>query len=211
MASPPSSSPPDSVGGADESALIRRLTVGDASALEELYDRYGRATYSLARRVLADEVLAEDVVQEVFLALWNDPGRFEVSRGSFGSWLLAMTHHKAVDAVRREESVRRRQQRAEETVVADDVMSASVEDEVARSIANDDVRSALRDLPDAQREALTLAYFGGYTQREVAALTDTPLGTVKTRMLAGMRALRGRLRGSREAAEGLGAENGRTT
>jgi RNA polymerase sigma-70 factor (ECF subfamily) len=104
-----------------------------------------------------------------------------------------MTHHKAVDAVRREESLRRRRQAATEDTVAmmdETGTSTSVEEEVWTVLRGEQVRAALRELPVPQREALTLAYFGGFTQREVASLTETPLGTVKTRMLAGMRKLR---------------------
>jgi RNA polymerase sigma factor (sigma-70 family) len=141
--------------------------------------------------VLGDDVLAEDVLQEVFLTIWRDPGSFDGSRGSVASWLLAMVHHKAVDAVRREESHRRRRSRAEDDLVlAAPTQTTDVEDAAWQRIVADRVRSALHELPAPQREALTLAYYGGYTQREVAALTDTPLGTVKTRMLAGMRRLK---------------------
>lgn len=176
-----------------DAELVARLTQGDTSALEQLYDRYGRPAYSLARRILTDEGLAEDVVQEVFLALWRQPERFDVTRGAFSSWLLTMTHHKAVDAVRREEALRRRRSRAadeDETLLGTAAVGADVDDQVISSLRGDGVRRAMLDLPEVQREALTLAYFGGYTQREVAALTGAPLGTVKTRMLAGMRRLR---------------------
>jgi RNA polymerase sigma-70 factor (ECF subfamily) len=135
---------------------------------------------------------AEDVVQEVFLTLWRDPGRYDGSRGSFASWLLSVTHHKAVDAVRREESLRRRRAQATEDAVAmleESEHAPGVDEEVWGLMRRERVRHALRDLPDAQREALALAYYGGYTQREVAALTGAPLGTVKTRMLTGMRRL----------------------
>jgi RNA polymerase sigma-70 factor (ECF subfamily) len=146
----------------------------------------------------------------VFLSVWRDPHAYDRSRGSFSSWLMAMVHHKAVDAVRREESQRRRQGLAEDDLALQEPLSSrDVEDEAwSRSVA-ERVRSALGDLPEAQREALTLAYYGGYTQREVAALTGAPLGTVKTRMLAGMRRLREGLGpaaplGSLEGNEGAG-------
>jgi RNA polymerase sigma-70 factor (ECF subfamily) len=190
----------DGPAGAD---LVLRIRAGDRGAVDELYDRYSRPAFALARRILADEVLAEDVVQDVFLSVWRDPGAFDAGRGSFSSWLMAMVHHKAVDAVRREESHRRRQTRAEEDLALSTPTSTrDVEDEAWSRVVAEQVRGALSALPAPQREALTLAYYGGYTQREVAALTSTPLGTVKTRMLAGMRRLREELGGAAGAARG---------
>jgi RNA polymerase sigma factor (sigma-70 family) len=171
--------------------LVRRVAAGDRGAVDDLYERFRRPAFALARRVLGDDVLAEDVLQEVFLGIWRDPSAFDGSRGSVASWLLAMVHHKAVDAVRREESHRRRRARAEEDLaLAAPTQTTDVEDAAWQRLVADRVRAALHELPAPQREALTLAYYGGYTQREVAALTDTPLGTVKTRMLAGMRRLK---------------------
>jgi RNA polymerase sigma factor (sigma-70 family) len=175
--------------------LVRRLRGGNRSALVQLYDRFRRPAFTLARRILADDGLAEDVLQEVFLGLWRDPGAFDRAPGTFTAWLMAAVHHTAVDAVRREESHRRRRARAEaEFGLAAPAADRDVE-EAVRRVASGRVREALGQLPDAQREALALAYYGGYTQREVAALTGTPLGTVRTRMLAGMRRLREELRG----------------
>ena len=173
----------------EDPALVALVVDGDGSALEALYARYGRAAYALARRILADEQLAQDVVQEVFLTVWRDPGKFDASRGGFSSWLLTMTHHKAVDSVRKEENLRKRRTSAD---VLEFTESADprVDEEVWELYRRAKVRSALADLPEPQRQALGLAYFGGYTQREIAQLTDTPLGTVKTRMLAGMKRLR---------------------
>jgi RNA polymerase sigma factor (sigma-70 family) len=192
--SPVSAHGQDRYDGLDDRALVARVTDGDGGALEALYRRYGRPCYGLARRILADEQFAQDVVQEVFLTVWRDASRFDPARGGFSTWLLSMTHHKAVDAVRREESLRKRRTTAEGL---DDRESdgPQVEDEVWSLMRRTRVREALQTLPDAQRQALTLAYFGGHTQREIAGLTDTPLGTVKTRMLAGMRRLRGVLDG----------------
>lgn len=185
--------------GMDDRALVARVTEGDGGALEALYRRYGRPCYGLARRILADEQFAQDVVQEVFLTVWRDAARFDAARGGFSTWLLSMTHHKAVDAVRREENLRKRRTSAE--VLQDRVSdSPVVEDEVWSLMRRERVRAALQTLPEAQAQALTLAYFGGYTQREIAGLTATPLGTVKTRMLAGMRRLRATLDGISDAA-----------
>jgi RNA polymerase sigma factor (sigma-70 family) len=176
--------------------IMRRIREGDRSAVDELYERFRRPAFALARRILADDALAEDVLQEVFLSVWRDPAAFDRGRGSVASWLLAVVHHKAVDAVRREESQRRRQVMAEDELALDAPMATrDVEEEVWSRVVADQVRTALGVLSASQREALTLAYYGGYTQREVAALTGTPLGTVKTRMLAGMRRLRQELGG----------------
>jgi RNA polymerase sigma-70 factor (ECF subfamily) len=185
------------------SALVERVAAGDAGALESLYDRYSRPAYSLARRVTGDPAFAEEVVQEVFLAVWRQPERFQPSRGGFASWLLAAVHHKAVDAVRREEAVRRRAL-ALQAVGGFDASDAPVnrpEELVEERLRGEQVRQALRTLPDPQREALTLAYYGGYTQREIASLTDTPIGTVKTRMHRAMHHLRTTLDDLADATE----------
>src|SRR5919107_3520777 len=183
----------DAAGDAD---IMRRIRAGDQSAVDDLYDRFRRPAFALARRILADDTMAEDVLQEVFLSVWRDPAAFDRARGSVASWILAVVHHKAVDAVRREESQRRRQSLAEDELALDAPTAArNVEDDVWSRMVADQVRTALGALSAAQREALTLAYYGGYTQREVAALTGTPLGTVKTRMLAGMRRLKQELGG----------------
>lgn len=176
-----------------DAALCALVGEGDGSALEALYNRYGRISYALARRILTDEQLAQDVVQEVFLTVWRDPARYDSARGGFSTWLLTLTHHKAVDSVRREENLRKRRAPAEALEFAPSTAD-DVDDEVWTGVRRDRVRLALAALPDAQRQALGLAYFGGYTQREIAKLTDTPLGTVKTRMLTGMKRLRETLR-----------------
>lgn len=173
----------------EDGALVALVRDGDGAALEALYGKYGRPSYALARRILGDDGLAQEVVQEVFLTVWRDASRFDASRGGFATWLLTMTHHKSVDAVRREENLRKRRAPAE-TLDALDDPAPGVDDEVWTAFRRDQVRAALGGLPDNQREALALAYFGGYTQREIAKITDTPLGTVKTRMLTGMRRLR---------------------
>jgi RNA polymerase sigma-70 factor (ECF subfamily) len=176
-------------------ALVERVAGGDSRALEHLYDRYARPAYSLARRVTGDPAFAEEAVQEVFLAVWRSPERFQAQRGGFASWLLAAVHHKAVDAVRREESVRRRALalQAVKGLDASDAPAGQPEDAVEERLRGERVRRALKDLPETQREALTLAYYGGYTQREIASLTSTPLGTVKTRMHRAMHNLRAAL------------------
>ena len=192
--------------GLDDRALVAQVTEGDGPALEALYTRYGRPCYALARRILADEQFAQDVVQEVFLTVWRDASRFDPSRGNFSSWLLSMTHHKAVDAVRREENLRKRRTAAELLEERRDD-GPQVHDQVWSTLRGERVRTALSTLPEPQREALALAYFGGYTQREIAGLTDTPLGTVKTRMLAGMKRLKAGLDGIADSTvEGPGPD-----
>jgi RNA polymerase sigma factor (sigma-70 family) len=198
--------PEDGVGDVE---ILRRIRAGDRDAVHELYQRFRRPAFALARRILGDDGLAEDVLQDVFLGVWRDPDAYDQARGSFSSWLLAVVHHKAVDAVRREESQRRRQHRAEDEAVLEGPMAArDVEDDAWSRVVSQQVRSALGELPAAQKEALTLAYYGGYTQREVAALTGTPLGTVKTRMLAGMRRLRSQLGGLAGPPGGSALEGG---
>jgi RNA polymerase sigma factor (sigma-70 family) len=175
--------------GLADGQLVQLVAQKDAGALESLYERYGKAAYSLARRILTEETLAQDVVQEVFLSLWRNAERFDAGRGTVATYLLSMTHHRAVDVVRREENLRR-WRTTDEGLEREPDPKARVEDEVELGERRAEVRAALAELPPAQREALLLAYFGGYTQREVAALVGVPLGTVKTRMAAGMRKLR---------------------
>ena len=171
--------------------IIQRIVAGDQRALGELYDRWCKQAFSLARRVCADEGLAEDVVQEVFIAFWREPGRFDPTRGAFSSWLLTLVHHKAVDAVRRESAIRRRTVPAAEDGEEWSVAPGPGADQAALgAVVAGQVRDALGRLPDEQREALALAYYGGYTQREVATLTGVPLGTVKSRMFTGVQRLR---------------------
>src|SRR5215204_2554073 len=188
---------------ASDGWLVQHVAEGDDSALEALYDRYGRPAFALARRITGDRVFAEDVVQEVFLALWRDPEKYDPDRGGFPSWLLATTHHKAVDAVRREETSRRRRATlADEAISFTSAAAADVppvEDAAWAGLRGERVRRALGSLPQPQREALVLAYYAGYTQREIAERTNTPLGPVKTRMLAGMRRLRELLDGVSDA------------
>lgn len=190
---------PDDYAGWDDRALMARVTEREEGALEALYGRYGRACFGLARRILADEQLAQDAVQEVFLTVWRDAHKFDAARGGFSSWLLSMTHHKAVDSVRREENLRKRRTTAD-LLDEREVDGPGVHDEVWSTLRRERVREALKTLPDPQKEVLTLAYFGGYTQREIAGLTDTPLGTVKTRMLAGMHKLKAGLEGLQNSA-----------
>lgn len=178
---------PDTVDDADE-ALVARVAGRDAAALELLYRRYGPACYGLARRLVSDPHLAEDVVQEVFVALWRGAG-YQPGRGALSTWLLSVTHHRAVDAIRREENHRKR--RAPEAVLDGAAVVEGGPDEAAwAGMRRTGAREALRTLPEEQRELVVLAYYGGYTQREIAGITGVPLGTVKSRTFAAMQRMR---------------------
>jgi RNA polymerase sigma factor (sigma-70 family) len=170
---------------------MQKVGNADGAALSQLYKRFVRPCYSLARRICADEGLAEDVVQEVFLTLWRDPSRFDPSRGGLPTWLLTLIHHKAVDAVRRESTIHRRIMAAPEA--GEDWSPTPVpgadQTAIARIVAGQ-VHAALHRLPIEQRQTLALAYFGGHTQREIAVLTGAPLGTVKSRMFTAVQRLR---------------------
>ena len=190
--SSPVGGPPSPADGADRAALAR-VAAGELDALEELYDRYRTMAYSIALRVTADASLAEDVVQEAFLGAWRNAGRYAESRASVKTWLLAIVHHRAVDAVRRRRPTVDLPEH--EDVPPAQLTLPDVWSEVAGRLDQEAVRGALRSLSDVQREAIELAYFGGLTQQEIAARTNTPLGTVKSRMRLGLLAMRRALLG----------------
>jgi RNA polymerase sigma factor (sigma-70 family) len=180
--------------GADEdSVLMERLADGRQDALAVLYERHGSDCYRLARHITASGPLAEDAVQEAFVGLWRRPGSYQPGRGTVRNWLLALTHHKAVDLVRRETAEHRRLAARAVQEAIDPPRAADPAAEAWTGIQAAEVRAALLELPEPQRRALTLAYFGGYTQTQIAELTGVPLGTVKTRMFTAMRRLRRRL------------------
>lgn len=164
-----------------DEALVALVARGEDDALAALYDRFGRTAYGLALRVVRDATLAEDVVQEAFLSLWRSAGRFVPERSRAGTWLLTLVHRRAVDLVRREE--RRRSEPIESAPEAAD-------DDAAEApwlrLERERVQAALARLPDAQREAIELAYYGGFTQAELADRLGQPLGTIKSRMFAGL-------------------------
>ena len=185
--------------GLRDTELLTLVGERDPGALEALYDRYGGIAYSLARQVLTDGARAENVVQDVFLSLWRNARRFDPERGPVATYLLVTTHHRAVEIVRREESLRRRQGPAATPgpgggLDSLDDLGDQIEAGVEAAERRVQVRAALSGLPEPQREAMLLAYFGGYTQREVASLVGVPLATVKARMASGMRRLRDALR-----------------
>jgi RNA polymerase sigma-70 factor (ECF subfamily) len=160
-----------------------RVVAGDDVALREVYDQYSSFVYGLAARVVGDPRAAEDVSQDVFVSFWERPAAFDPARGSLRTWLGTLTHRRAVDHVRREEARRRRGVReAALAVVVPDV------EELATALATAErVRAALAELPDAQRQAVQLAYFGGKTYRQVAETLGIPEGTAKSRLRLALR------------------------
>ena len=169
-------------------AVLGRIAAGELSALDELYERYKTMAYSIAYRITSDAALAEDVVQDAFLGAWRNAARYVEGRGSVKTWLLAIVHHRAIDAVRRRRPTTELPER--EDVPPPALQLPDVWGEVSARLDADTVRGALRVLSDVQREAIELAYFGGLTQVEIAERTGTPLGTVKSRMRLGLLAMR---------------------
>jgi RNA polymerase sigma factor (sigma-70 family) len=172
-----------------DEALVALVARGDEGALGELYDRIGRIAYGLALRVLRDERLAEDAVQEGFLAVWRNAAAFRAERGKASSWVLTLVHRRAVDTVRREER-RRAEPLSEEAAGTMRDPVASTEEAAWLRFERERVQDALRKLPDLQREAIELAYYGGFSQSELAERLGVPLGTIKSRMFAGLARLR---------------------
>jgi RNA polymerase sigma-70 factor, ECF subfamily len=175
----------------DDLELHRRLSAGDRGAFDQLYRRYAGSAYGLAYRVTGQQLLAQDVVHDAFLALWRAPEAYDPARGAFRTFFLSLVHHRAVDTVRREERLRRRTERASnlEPVRGEDVAEDIVEESFL-SERRKGVREALLTLPAEQRQVVELAYFGGLTQAVIAERLGIPIGTVKTRTLAAMRKLR---------------------
>ena len=168
-----------------DEALVALVARADDGALAELYDRFGHVAYGLALRVVRDPSLAEDAVQEAFLALWRSAARFVPERAKASTWILTVVHRRAVDIVRREDP-----RRTEPLEAAPQPSANLTEDEAWLRLQRTRVQEALRRLPDQQREALELAYFGGFTQSELADRLGEPLGTIKSRMFTGLARLR---------------------
>ena len=164
-------------------ALVTAIRSGDQGAMAALYDRYSSIVYAVALRVLQDTGGAEDVLQDIFMQLWRNPGAFDASRGNMAAWLAVITRHRSIDALRR----RRPQDDIEDVVLSVEPDMASDAD---RSRAMEKVRGALQTMPSPQRSALEMAYFEGLTHAEIADKTGEPLGTIKTRIRTGLLSLR---------------------
>ena len=170
-----------------DEALVALVARGDEDALAELYDRVGRVAYGLALRVLRDERHAEDAVQEAFLQVWRSAATFRAERAKASTWILTLVHRRAVDLVRREE-------RRQADPLTDDSAAGVGREETDEAawlrFERERVQAALKQLPDVQREALELADYGGFSQSELAERLGVPLGTIKSRMFAGLARLR---------------------
>jgi RNA polymerase sigma factor (sigma-70 family) len=176
--------------------LLDRIVAADEDAFRSLFRRFAPHAQSLAQRIVRQPFLAEEIVQEVFLAVWRSPDAYEPERGSVRSWLLGMVHHRAVDLVRREESQRRRAEDSmpDPTDLGDDP-AATVVEELDAPEERKAVRAALLELPAEQRQVIELMYFRGLSQSLISERLSLPLGTVKSRTLLGMRRLRAALGG----------------
>jgi RNA polymerase sigma-70 factor, ECF subfamily len=183
--SPPPAASRDLAHLSDE-ALLSLVASSDDQALAELYDRFGGVAYGLALRILRDDALAQDAVQEAFLAVWRSADRFLAERAKASTWILTLVHRRAVDLVRRED--RRRGEPLESA--GEPAAQETVEDEATRGFERRVVQEALAQLTPEQREALELGYYGGLTQSELAGRLGLPLGTIKSRMFAGLSRLR---------------------
>ena len=178
-----------------DEAVVALVARGEDSALGELYDRFGRPAYGLALRVLRDPALAEDAVQDAFVNVWRSASRFMPERAKASTWVMTLVHRRAVDLVRRE------QRRRAEPIEQPPAMTEAADGAVWLRLQRERVQEALRALPDQQREALELAYYGGFTQSELADRLGQPLGTIKSRMFSGLATLRDLLRDQESIGE----------
>jgi RNA polymerase sigma factor (sigma-70 family) len=169
-----------------DEALLSLIASSDEAALAELYDRFGGVAYGLALRIVRDETLAQDAVQEAFLAVWRTADRFLAERARASTWVLTLVHRRAVDLVRRED--RRRGDPLESA--PEPSAAQTVDEEAELGFRRRVVQEALRRLPPDQRQALELGYYGGLTQSELAERLNQPLGTIKSRMFTGLARLR---------------------
>jgi len=179
---------PEPLGSTSDDARLLEAMAHGLGALEILYDRYRTIAFSIALRITNDSALAEDVVQEAFLAVWRNAAGYRQSRGSVKTWLMAIVHHRAIDAVRRRKPVSELPE--EEFESSADLQGPDVCTEVMADLDAVEIHRAIAALSQVQGEAIRLAYFGGLTQQEIAERTGTPLGTVKSRIRLGLLAMR---------------------
>lgn len=180
--------PEDGSAGDLAADLLLRVADGDQRAFAELYDQLSSRVFGLILRVLVNRSQSEEVLQEVFLEIWQSAGRFAPNRGQGRTWILTIAHRRAVDRVRASQSSNDRDVRVGMRDIG--VAHDSVAEQVELSIEGEKVAAALAVLPEPQREALVLSYYGGYSQSEISVLSGTPLGTIKTRMRDGISRLR---------------------
>jgi RNA polymerase sigma-70 factor, ECF subfamily len=169
----------------------------DAEAFEVFYDRHGGAAYSLAYRILGDRTAAEDCIQEAFISIWRSGGKFDPTRGSVRSWTLSIVRNRAIDALRSKAGKAPKLTFDDDAILEARPAEERTEDEAILHETASEVRGALSQLPEEQSKCIELAYFGGFSQSEIAAMLALPLGTVKGRMRLGLEKIRG------ELAEGL--------
>jgi len=169
--------------GASDASLAMAVARWQEEALAEIYRRHAGAVFGLAKRLMFDAVLAEEVTQEVFVRLWREPERFDPTRGSLRTFLLSVTHGRAIDILRSEMSRRAREERSRAVAEA----GYDLEQEVFDLTTAERVRKAVAKLPGVERKAIELAYFGGHSYREVAAIENEPEGTIKSRIRSGLR------------------------
>lgn len=180
MSTPPSA---EDVANANDAALVVRVHAGDQQAFAALYDRYSPIVYAIALRILGNTSSAEDVLQDIFMQLWRKPEAFSASRGSLPAWLAVIARHRAIDYLRQ----RRPQTDIEEVVVT---AEGDLGRETELSVLASKARKLIEILPQEQRRLLEMAFFQGLTHSEIAEKTGEPLGTVKTRIRAGLMAIR---------------------
>lgn len=181
----------------EERELMRRIAEQDEAALAALYDRYSSLLFGLVLRIVKERQEAEDLLQDIFLQVWEKAPAFDHNRGHLYGWLVTLSRNRSIDRIRQKQSLNRRHRKLEEGTALEEPLQQNAHNPFALVVALEkasQVRDALQHLPQEQKDVIMLAYFGGYSQSEVAHLLDVPLGTVKTRTRQGMRKLHTMLR-----------------